>query len=231
MSAAEADFIYTTTALRVAASFVSEDRGKIAHDLENGSRYMVIGTGTGASTMAALGSEKGEVCIPVGMNWVERDGTVLAAFADGANPQAGFAVDGTEAAGLRWNNHANPDPVATSVAIPGDLDTSVDAEIQILAHKTGATVGDAVTWTCEVFFQSDAALYDADADAGGASSAMTGDATSKTSQLETLTVGNADIPSGAKSMFLTIQPTDGTLGTDDVTITDVRLNYTRKQLT
>jgi len=96
-----------------------------------------------------------------------------------------------------------------------------------LAAKTGATAGDAVTWLIEAFENLDAALYDADADFGGTSSAMTGDATAKTCQEETLTLANANITGSPGELTLTLQPTDGTLGTDDVIVCGVWLEYTK----
>ena len=167
--------------------------------------------------------------LPLGA-WTEQDGTALADFADGASATPGWNA-GDESFGIRWNNHANPDPIATSVPIPPDLDASEDVIVHIMAAKVGATVGDAVTWTIEAFNNVDAALYDADADFGGTSSAMTGDATSKTCQEETLTLAAANVAGSPCVLNLTLQPTDGTLGTDDVILLGVWLEYTRQILT
>jgi len=162
---------------------------------------------------------------------MEKDGTFLAAFADGASPTPGLDVTDSKAVNVRWNNHANPDPVACGVALPQDLDNSADIVVHYMASKTGATIGDAVTFLTEAFFQTVGALHDADADAGGTSSAMTGDAASKTVQEETLTIAAANVPAAPCKLMLTIQPTDGTLGTDDVHLHDVWLEYTPKVMT
>lgn len=167
--------------------------------------------------------------IPMGA-WTEQDGTALADFADGASATPGWSA-GDEGHGIRWNNHANPDPISSSIPVPPDLDSSADVIVHVLAAKIGATVGDAVTWTIEAFFNVDAALYDADADCGGASSAMTGDAATKTCQEETLTLAAADVQGSPAVLTLTLQPTDGTLDTDDVIVLGVWLEYTRKILT
>ncbi|MCK5601379.1 hypothetical protein KAR91_05915 [Candidatus Pacearchaeota archaeon] len=167
--------------------------------------------------------------LPLG-GFTEQDGTVLADFADGDSTTPGVNA-GDESFGIRWNNHANPDPISTSVPIPPDLDASADVVLHVLAAKVGATVGDAVTWLVEAFNNADAALYDADADFGGTSSAMTGDATSKTCQEETLTLASANVAGSPCVLALTIQPTDGTLDTDDVIILGAWLEYTRKTLT
>jgi len=167
--------------------------------------------------------------LPLGA-FTERDGTVLADFSNGDSTTPGWAAD-AEIFGIRWNNHANPDPVSTSIPIPPDLDASADVIVHILAAKVGATVGDAVKWTCEAFNNADGAAYDADTDFGGDSSAMTGDATTKTCQEETLTLAAANVAASPCVLNFSIQPKDGTLGTDDVILLGVSLEYTRKTLT
>lgn len=175
-----------------------------------------------ASTQAFLN-------LPLGA-WTEQDGTALADFADGDSTTPGWSA-GDEGFGIRWNNHANPDPISTSIPIPPDLDETADVIVHVLAAKVGATVGDAVKWTIEAFNNADGALYDADADFGGDSSAMTGNATSKTCQEETLTLAAANVAASPCVLTLTLQPKDGTLGTDDVIVMGVWLEYTRKILT
>lgn len=167
--------------------------------------------------------------LPLGA-WTEQDGTALADFGDGASPTPGWSA-GDEGFGIRWNNHANPDPISTSIPIPPDLDASADVIVHVLAAKVGATIGDAVIWVIEAFNNVDAALYDADADFGGESSAMTGDAATKTCQEETLTLAAADVAGSPCVLALTLQPKDGTLGTDDVIVLGAWLEYTRKVLT
>ena len=171
----------------------------------------------------------GRVRVPT--NGILAAGTALAAFADGASPTPGLAVDGSEAMGIRWNNHPTPAAIFTGVMVPTDRLPNTDMTVRILAYKTGATVGDAVTFTLGVFFQPKSALYDADSTAGGASSAMTGDAATKTVQECTRTIAAADIPNATRTvpafMTLTYKPTDATLGTDDVTVLSVELEYVR----
>ncbi len=182
-------------------------------------------TQTGGAFSLNTNLSKGILHFPIG-SFAEQDGTALADFADGASPTPGISA-GDESFGIRWNNHANPDPVSCSVIIPPDIDTSANATMYILAAKVGATVGDAVTWLVQLFNNVDAALYDADTDYGGTSSAMTGDAATKTCQLESLTITAADLPASQGVMVMTIQPTDGTLGTDDVILLGCWIEYTR----
>ena len=161
-------------------------------------------------------------------DFTEEDGTALAIWADGANPQAGYAVQTTtETTGLRWNNHANPDPVTTSFIVPKDMDVTQACTLYFLASKVGATVGDAVTWTVLIYSVGDGDLHDADASFGGASSAMTGNSTSKTLQLESLALA-ADSMSQDDVVTFSVGPTDGTLGTDDVILHAVYLDYVKR---
>lgn len=161
----------------------------------------------------------------------EIDGTLLEAFADASSATPGIDTLGNEAIGIRWNNHGNPDPIITNVVIPPDLDSGEDVVVHILAAKDGADASDAVTFEVGAFFLTDGALYDADANAGGTSSAMTADATAKTLQEETVTISASDVSGAPGVISLTLQPTDGTLDTDDVLVVGMWLEYTRQILT
>lgn len=172
-------------------------------------------------------STKAILHLPLG-SWQEQDGTALAVHS--AAPTPGFHAT-AEGFGIQWAAHANPDPIACSVPIPDDLDASANVIVHVLAAKTGATEADAVTWLIEAFNNADGAAYDADTDFGGTSSAMTGTATAKTCQEETLTLASSNVAGSPCVLQLTLQPTDGTLGTDDVIVLGVWLEYTRKILT
>lgn len=172
-----------------------------------------------------------QAILPLPINaWTLGTGVDMAVFADGASDVPGWSAT-DETAGIRWNNHAAPLPVKTSVPVPMDMDVAADAILHILAAKVGATVGDAVTFTIEAFNNVVGALYDADADFGGASSAMTGDAATKTVQEVTRTLALANLPASQAVMVFTMKPTGGTLGTDDVIVLGVWIEYKRKLLT
>lgn len=205
--------------------------GAIFHDQDASSpQQLWINTGSKtAANWASISPQSGTagfLNLPLGAFTIEA-GVALAAFSDGASPTPGYSVT-AEGVGIRWNNHATPTPIQTSFPWPNDLDPANDVVLHILAYKTGATVGDAVTWTCTAFENVAGSLFDADADFGGASSAMTGDAATKTVQEETLTFAAANITGSPATVALTIQPTDGTLGTDDVTILGAWLEYTKR---
>ncbi len=171
---------------------------------------------------------KGIINIP--MPTITDAGVALAAFADGASPTPGFCVT-AKGLGIRWNNHATPTAVGTKVMVPPDADVTANMTLHILAAKTGATVGDATKFTVAAYNNVVDALYDADSDFGGDSSAMTGDATAKTVQHETLTLALANLAAYPAAMELTLKPKDGTLGTDDVIMLAQWIEYKRKLLT
>lgn len=171
---------------------------------------------------------KGIIDIP--MPVIEADGTALAVFGDGASATPGYCAT-AEGMGIRWNNHANPDPVAVKVMVPPDMDAGSDAVLHILAAKTGNDAGDATKFTVQAFNNDVDALYDADADFGGDTSAMTAEATAKTVQEVTLTLANANLTAYPVAIEFTMQPKDGTIDTDDVILLKAWVEYQRKILT
>jgi len=159
------------------------------------------------------------------------DGTPLAAFADNAGaPAPGITLANSKAVGIRWNNQATQNaPVWFNVPITyQNFDTSSFLpRVRILASKTGATVGDATTFTVTAFGQRVGSLHDADSDLiSGASTAMTGNATAKTVQevYTDFTEQGGSFPA-LKTISLSITPTSGTLGTDDVIIHRLWMTY------
>jgi hypothetical protein len=175
-----------------------------------------------------LKSAKG--VIPIPMPVITDAGVALAAFSDGDSTVPGYCVT-AEGLGIRWNNHATPGAVGTKVIVPPDMDVTANATLHILAAKTGATGADATKFTVAAFNNVVDALYDADADFGGDSSAMTGDATAKTVQHETLTLALANLAAYPAAVELTIKPKAGTLGTDDVIMLAAWIEYKKKLLT
>jgi len=175
----------------------------------------------------SLLTAKGIINIP--MPVITNAGVALAVFGDATDPLPGFCVT-AEGLGIRWNNHGTPTPVGTKVMVPPDMDVTANAVLHILAAKVGATEGDATKFTVEAFNNVVAALYDADEDYGGDTDAMTGDATSKTVQHVTLTLALANLAAYPAAMELTLQPKDGTLGTDDVIMFSAWIEYKKKLL-
>lgn len=173
---------------------------------------------------AHLKSAKG--MIPIPMPNITDAGAALAAFSDGDSAVPGFCVT-AKGLGIRWNNHATPGAVGVKVLVPLDADVTANMVLNILAAKTGATVGDATKFTVAAYNNVVGALYDADSDFGGDSSAMTGDETAKTVQKVTLTLALANLPAAGSAIELTIKPKAGTLGTDDVILLAAYITYTK----
>lgn len=159
-------------------------------------------------------------------------GTPLAAWADNASSNPGITLANSKAAGYRWNNNASQTAIWTveAVPVPYEADVTANATMHILCSKVGATLADATTFTVTAFVQDVAALHDADSDFGGTSSAIAGDATSKTVQDSTLTLALADLAAAAApaGISFSIKPTDGTLGTDDIIVHAVFVLFKRK---
>ena len=166
------------------------------------------------------------------MDFALATGAPMAIWANGATTVPGFYIDNAKAQVIRWNNDAAPAQVMTSFQIPADMNLAVAPTLVIHAHKIGATLGDAVTFAVSLYNQVVGALQDADVDWGGTTTAMTGDATTKTVQEVTLAgLSAGDLPMAGSSVTMLIKPTAGTLGTDDLSIDSVAIKYTRKILT
>lgn len=175
-----------------------------------------------------LKSAKGIIQIP--MPVITDAGVALAAFSNGDSDTPGFCVT-AEGLGIRWNNHAAPGAVASKVIVPPDMDVTANAVLHILAAKTGATADDATAFTIGAFNNDVGALYDADDDFGGDTSAMTGDATAKTVQEVTRTLALANLTAYPAAIELTIKPKAGTLDADDVIMLAAWIEYKKKLLT
>jgi hypothetical protein len=161
-------------------------------------------------------------------SFLDADGDPLAKFVSAGSPTFGFALADSEALCLRWNNDATPGTALCQIAIPADLDDTANAALEFLCSKSGATVGDATVLTVAAYIVAEGDLHDADTNCGGDTGALVGNAAAKTTDVLSLTIAAADIPSGARSMTFTVTPKAGTLGTDDLLVHDVRLRYTRK---
>lgn len=176
----------------------------------------------------SLQSTQGVIELPASSFYLAT-GAPLAVFSGGASAVPGSEFTGSEAFGIRWNNNATLDGVVTSRLVPPDMDITANATLVIHAAKIGATPGDLPTFDATVFNQPVGALYDADATYGGTTSAMTNAAT-KTVQSVTLTLALANLAAFPARFSLSIKPTDGTLGTDDLLMTGAHILYTKKLL-
>jgi hypothetical protein len=195
------------------------------------------GSFTSATTIEAALAEiyqnlvtaKGIINIPTPA--FDSAGVALAAFVSADAVTAGYCVT-AKGLGIRWNNHATPGPaVGIKVAVPPDADVAANMVLHILAAKTGATIGDATTFTVLAYNNVVGAAYDADSNFGGATDAMVGDATAKSVQHLTRTLALADLAAYPAAMELTIKPANSTLGTDDVILLAAWIEYKKAILT
>jgi len=167
--------------------------------------------------------------VPIPLStFLDADGDPLAKFVSAGTPTFGFNLGDSEALNIRWNNDATPGTALCQISLPADLDDAADMHLEFLCSKSGATVGDATTLTVAAFIVAEGNLHDADANAGGVSNALVGNATAKTTDVLAVTLLAADVPALAHTMTFTVTPTAGTLGTDDLLMHSARLRYTRK---
>lgn len=160
-------------------------------------------------------------------------GGPMSVFANGASATPGPQITDSETFTVRWNNNATLTAIARNVTIPVDIDTTAAITFNCLVSKTGATVGDATTVTVAAWITKAGDLHDADADLGGVTSAVQGDATAKTITRLQRTLAASDIAASLTSggpgvLAISFGPTGGTLGTDDFCMHAAWLTYTRK---
>lgn len=178
----------------------------------------------------ALISSQAQLDVPLA-SFVDADGDPIAKFSSASSPTYGFTLVDSKSLAIRWNNDATPGTALGRVNLPQDLDDAAPIVLHFLCSKSGATVGDATTLTIAAYFQTVAALHDADADCGGVTNALTGNATAKTVAELTRSIAAADVPPAPCSLTFTVTPTAGLLATDDLLLHACWVEYTRKPLT
>ena len=166
-------------------------------------------------------SAAAELVVPLG-SLRASTGAAIPAF--GGGTADGFSLVGSECLGIRWNGTGGERAtVAGEAHIPADWD---DAEAIVL-HFEGFRVGDtddAMVGTVTLFAQEIGDAYNADADAGGSTTAFNGATTVITD--ETLAVLAGVLPAGSKVSF-TFVP-DAALDGDDFVLTGIKFVGTRK---
>jgi hypothetical protein len=107
--------------------------------------------------------------------------------------------------------------------MPDNLDETAAVEVHMLVSREGATDTD-LTVTVGAYFQTAAAAYTADTNAGGATGAID-QATTVVSE-ELVSIAAADVPAGPCALSLSIVPAN-TLNSDDLNLHAVWLEYTK----
>lgn len=161
---------------------------------------------------------------------LDADGDPLAKFSNGASAVPGFNLANTEAFGIRWNDNGTHNTVLLSCSLPRSFDGNTSVlTMHVVASKTGATLADAATFLVTAYTNVVGLLHDAGSDLGGTTSAMTGNATAKTVQRVTLTMGSNGAfganTASPTALTFTIKPTDGILSADDVIIHDIYFTW------
>lgn len=168
--------------------------------------------------LASLAGRPGVIQIPL-TSLVNEAGTQLTTFSDGASATPGFSQESNKEMVVRWNNHAAPTAVAVSgLTLPPDLDASSDLTVHWRILMSGTT--DTPALLHEVY------LGAADTDCAGTDPEIDG-AAALTEY--SATVANADIGGSPEEMTLNFKPTGGELGTDDLLLYSVWIEYTRSQ--
>ncbi len=165
-----------------------------------------------------------QACIEIPLNSfvVKSTGAPLVAFNDGVAD--GF--DYIEGVGYRFNV-ASTAAIAAAVGLPNDLDDAAAIVLHVMGARVGASDTTAAL-TVEAFIQTVGAAYDADANAGGATTAFAA-ATTVVSEV-TLSIAAGDVPAAPAVLSITLVPT-AALDADDLRILRVWVEYTRKLLT
>jgi Uncharacterized conserved protein (DUF2190) len=172
-----------------------------------------------AEVFTHIQSAQKTVVVPLGQLTLE-DGTVVTKFADGASATPGFSQESNKEVVLRWNNHASPTAVAFSVPLPQDLDPASNVVIHALALMSGST--DSPDLVTEAYFGA------ADTDCAGTDDEVDG-GTSLTEY--TCTLLATDVPTLPSVLTVVFGPKAGELGTDDLLLYAVWLEYSGVTLT
>lgn len=181
-----------------------------------------------ALTLSAQAASTNFVAAPLG-GAILAAGTPMAAFADNAGASApGVSLVNSKAFGIRWNNYATQTPVYTGFNLPADIDLTAPITVKVRCSKVGATGTDLTTFDVAIYPQTTGALHDAGTNAAGTTGAISNLAT-KTVQEVSVTVTAANLGVAGDPVTLSIQPTNGTLGTDDMVVHAVRLVYKMKK--
>jgi len=146
-------------------------------------------------------------------------GAPLIAFNDGVAD--GLVTD--EGIMFRWNVDTTT-PIWTTIPMPGYTDGGEDVIVRLLASREGATDTDVVV-EVGAYFLSAGDAYDADADCGGDTAAIS-EATTLIVE-KTVTLDAADVPASPVLLSLSLMPTTALLNSDDFNLHGVVIEFAR----
>jgi hypothetical protein len=142
------------------------------------------------------------------------DGTALTAYT--ADPTPGWAQLSNKEVVLKWGSHATPGKIAAVFTLPDDLDGSANVEVHALVAMSGAT--DTPDLVHEAYFNA------GDTDCAGTDDEVDGGVT-LTEYVNVIAA--SDVPNGPAHLTCVINPKDGQLGTDDLYLYAIWVEYTR----
>lgn len=148
------------------------------------------------------------------------DGTALTKFSNGDSDVPGFNQVSNKEVVLRWNNHAAPLKVAAfGITLPPDLNPGADVVVHWRAKMSGATDSPVLEHECY--------LGAGDTDCAGTDDEIDGAATLTE---YTATIAHADVGGSPEELTLIFGPKATELGTDDLLVYSVWIEYTRQTL-
>lgn len=160
----------------------------------------------------------GRIDIPLGSARLA-NGTAPGAFTDGSAD--GFVVN--EGVMYRWNVSSTT-PIWFDVALPPELDDAAAVEVHALCSREGAD-DETVVLTVGAYFQRAGAAYDADDNAGGASTPAIAGATKVITET-VATIAAADVPAGPCNLSISIAPS-AALDADDLNLHALWIEHAR----
>lgn len=187
--------------------------------------YCLFGP-VGLAAMGALGTSHSRTVLPITSGLVVSTGAPLAAATAGGVP--GTAIADTVSAVVQWQHNATMGGLALNFPYPADLDDTQDVHLYFEVSKSGATVGDATTLTVAAKEVVPGQLDDADVNFGGVTGAVVGNAAAKTVTTLSLTLTAANVHPYPATLALSVTPTAGTLGTDNLNLHSAWVEYTKK---
>jgi hypothetical protein len=178
-------------------------------------------TATVEASLAELyvDAKSAQCIIPIPLSSLTlEDGTALTKFVSEGNPTCGFSQEANKEIVLRFNNHATPaDVAAFGIPLPADLNPGANIVVHWRAKMSGATDTPVLEHECY--------LGAGDTDCAGADDEIDGAATLTE---YTATIAHADVGGSPEELTLIFGPKAGEMGTDDLLVYSVWLEYTRQ---
>lgn len=166
--------------------------------------------------MRAMATRKGVIPIPLASLSLE-DGTAITTFSDGASATPGINQVANKEQVLRWNNNATTTAVAVGgLSMPLDLDSSQPITVHWRAKMSGTT--DSPDLEHECYFGA------GDTDCAGTDDEIDGGTTLTE---YTATIAATNVGGAPEELTLIFKPKNGEIGTDDLLVHSVWLEYTR----